>query len=252
MLKYMRAEIYKVLHRRYTYLFLLVVLACEVLLVSGWVFTNARGNDVGFATGAGMLTMMLSVGLYCTVLTGDIVFSDQYKFNTLKNEVSYGISRSRIYMGKLIVSCVTALVLCAVIVAAYVGMCYLTLPHGTAEEVAGTMRLVGYCLLAALPLWLGGQALVNLVYFLVKSNTVAAFLVVGVIAAAPQVFKLLGILVHEAFTAAYNVMLTTPFDIAPNVVGDWGFIGRCFAIGGAWFVACTAAGLVAFRRREIN
>lgn len=252
MLKYVRAECYKVLHRRYTYIFLLVVLACEGLLVAGFAYTNARGNDVTFGGGAQILALMLSVGLYCTILTEDLVFSDQYKFNTLKNEVAYGLSRVRIYLGKLAVSCVTALILCAILVSAYLFLCLLVLPQGVDDSTARAMRIVGYTLLAALPLWLGGQALVNLVYFLVRSNTVAAFIVVGFIAAVPQVLKLLGMLVHEAFLSLYNIMLTTPLDMAPNMVGDWSFVGRCFATGAGWFAACTILGILLFRKREIN
>ena len=35
MVKYMRAEFYKVLHRKYTYGFLVVILLLEALLVAG-------------------------------------------------------------------------------------------------------------------------------------------------------------------------------------------------------------------------
>ena len=251
MVNYMRAEFYKVFHRRYTYIFLLVLLACEGLLVAGWAFTNANGNDVGFDFGAGVLAMMLSVGLYCTVLTGDLVFSDQYKFNTLKNEVSYGLSRLRIYLGKLLVSCITALVLCAVIIATYVGMCWVVLPHDVAT-VGQTLSNLGFCLLVALPVWLGCQALVMMFFFLLRSNTVASFLIVGVIMAVPQVLKLLGAMVHPVFRYAYNVMLTPVLDAAPNMVGDWRLVGFACAVGAGWFLMSTAIGVVIFRKREIN
>ena len=39
MLDYIRAELYKVTHRRYLYVFMLVMLLCEGLLVAGWAFT---------------------------------------------------------------------------------------------------------------------------------------------------------------------------------------------------------------------
>ena len=251
MADYMRAEFYKVLHRRYTYVFLLVILACEGLLVAGWAFTNANGNDVGFDFGAGMLAMMLSVGLYCTVLTGDIVFSDQYKFNTLKNEVSYGLSRLRIYLGKLLVSCVTAVVLCAIIVVTYVGMCWVVLPHNVAT-VGQTLSSLGYCLLVALPVWLGCQALTMMFFFLMRSNTVASFLIVGIIMAVPQVLKLLGALVHPVFQYLYSVMLTPVLDSAPNMVGDWSLLWFSCAVGAGWFLVSTILGAVLFNRREIN
>lgn len=252
MFEYMRAEVYKVLHRKYTYIFLIAVLGCELLLTAGWAFTNSRGNDVTFGWAFTVLVRMLSVGLYCTLLTEDIVFSDQYKSNTLKNEVAYGLSRTRIYLGKLIVSCLTAVVLCAILIAAYLGMCWVALPQDSAEITASSLQLVGYCLLAALPIWLGGQALVNLVFFLVRSNTVASFIVVGVLAALPQVFQLMGVMVHEIFVVFYEVTLTAPLDIVPNMMGDWGFIGRCFAIGAGWFGGCTLLGLFLFHKREIS
>lgn len=251
MLKYCRAECYKALHRIYPYGFLLAMFLCEGLLVAGWVFTNANGNDVGFSTGAGTLAMMLSIGLYCTILIGDIVFSDQYKTGTLKNEISYGVPRSRIFLGKLIVECLTALVLCAVVIGFYLGLCWLLLPHS--PEADGTMmQAVSWCLLCALPLWLGAQALTNLAFFTVKSSTVATFAVVGVFLGVGEVLRLLGALVHPVFQVLHSVLLTTPLDAAASRVWDWAFFGRCCAIGAGWFIACTALGLLAFRKREIN
>ena len=64
MVKYMRAEFYKVLHRKYTYGFLVVILLLEAMLVAGWAYTNANGNDVNFSSGASILCLMLGVGLY--------------------------------------------------------------------------------------------------------------------------------------------------------------------------------------------
>lgn len=250
MVNYMRAELYKVLHRKYTYGFLLVILLCEALLVAGWAYTNANGNDVNFSSGAGILGLMLGVGLYCTMLTGDMVFSDQYKFNTLKNEVSYGLPRARIYLGKLVVACITALVLCAIVLCAYVAMCWAVLPHDTGA--AETMSLIYYCILTALPLWLGAQALVLMLYFLLKSSTVASFIFLGVILALPQVVKLLITLVGPVFEYVYVCMLTTSLDMAPYAPWDMALLGRSWAIGAGWFVITTLVGLICFQKREIN
>lgn len=251
MLKYLHAEAYKAAHRKYPYGFLLAMFLCEGLLVAGWAFTNANGNDVGFSTGAGTLAMLLQVGLYSTLLIGDMVFSEQYKFNTLKNEVSYGVPRSRIYLGKLAVECLVALVLCAVVIAFYLGMCWVFLPHDPAMD-GQTLRAVGYCLLVSLPLWLGAQALVNLVFFLIKSSTVGSFAVVGIFMGVPPILKLLGMLVHPVFTTIYSGLLTTPFEQTASALNDWAFFGRACAIGAGWFVACTLIGLVLFRNKEIN
>lgn len=251
MLRYLRAEVYKAARRKYPYGFLLAMFLCEGLLVAGWAFTNANGNDVGFSTGAGTLAMLLQVGLYSTLLIGDIVFSEQYKFSTLKNEVSYGIPRSRIYLGKLAVECLTALVLCTLVIGFYLGLCWVFLPHDPAAD-AQTLRAVGYCLLVSLPLWLGALGLVNLLFFQIKNSTVASFAVVGIFLGAAPLLQLLGALVHPVFTALYSVMLTPPMDLAPRMVGDMALLGRAWAIGAGWFAACTLIGLVLFRDKEIS
>jgi len=154
MVNYIRAEFYKVFRRRYTWITLVVLLALEALMVAGWMFTNSHGNHVDFYTGAGMLCVMLALGFYATLLTCDMVFADQYKNGTMKNEVSFGIPRTRIYLGKLLVSLAVSLLFMAVMAAFYLGLCYLALFHDP-EADAVAMQMVGYCLLTALPLWVG-------------------------------------------------------------------------------------------------
>ena len=111
MRNYLAAECYKVFHRKYFYLAMLVVLALEGLIVWGCWFTWSNGNaGMNFYSAAGTMVMLMSIGLYATIITGDLVFSEQYKYNTMKNEVSYGVPRWRIYLGKLAVATLVALV----------------------------------------------------------------------------------------------------------------------------------------------
>lgn len=251
MFSYMRAELYKTLHRQYTYLFLLSVLAMEAMLIGGFAYFNSLSDGaIDFYSGASTIVMMFSVGLYATVITGDIVFSEQYKHNTLKNEVSYGIPRARIYLGKLLTECVVALVSCLIIVAFYVGLCILFLPQGARSGDA--FALIGYCLAVALPLWLGCQALVNMLYFFLKSATVASFLFAGILVGAGPIFELMGALVSDVFNTLHSILLTTPIDVAPNLAGDWAYCGQSWLIGLGWFALSTGVGLWFFRKKEIS
>ena len=259
MLNYIRAEFYKVLRRKYTWITLIIVLALEALLVSGWVFTNAHGNHVDFYSGAGMLATMLTVGFYATLLTGDMVFAGQYKNSTLKNEVSFGLSRGRIYLGKLTVQIIMSVLFCVVMVAFYVGACWLTLYHDPeADRLA--LQIVGYCLVTVFPLWLGVQAVVCACMFLIKSELGGAFLAVGVVAVLPNVLWLAaalisgsdGNLVGDALMAVYNHMPTVLADNAKAVVGDWVYCGKAWLVGAVWFAAFTVLGLVGFHKKEIK
>ena len=105
------------------------------------------------SVGLTVLLYLLPFGYYATAVTGDIVFSEQYKHNTLKNEVAYGLPRLRIYFGKLLASTLLALAACAVLVLWYGLLCGVLLPGDGA--MLNAWRTVGFGLLTALPVWLG-------------------------------------------------------------------------------------------------
>lgn len=258
MLNYTNAEFYKVFRRKYLYVTFLSILVLAALLCSGFIFVNAGGSHVDFSHGATNVVMVLSVGLYAAILVCDMVFSDQYKSNTLKNEVSFGIPRARIYLGKLAVEVVIGVVMSVLVIGFYVGMCWLTLYASPQEETFRTLEIIGYCVLASIPQWLAALALTNMFFFLVKGNTLATFLTVGVIAVVPMVLELSYLLfggqfpqVAKVMYAIHQHMPTVMVGRACEIVGDWGFIGESFALGGVWVAATSAIGLIGFQKKEI-
>ena len=139
MRNYLAAECYKTFRRKYFYIILAVCLGLEAVLLWGYWTTWKWGNsNVDFYSTAIMVPFMLSIGLYATIVTGDIVFSEQYKNNTLKNEVSYGLSRGRIYLGKLLVSTGIAVLAAVVMMGFYLGLCWVLFPHTELDGMAGS------------------------------------------------------------------------------------------------------------------
>lgn len=252
MLNYMRAECYKVLRRKYLPGFTLVILICELLLLSGWVYTNANGNQIDFYTGGVTAVMFFSLGLYLLVAIVDMVFSDQYKHNTLKNEVSFGIPRTRIYLGKLLVEILLGAVLVLLFMVFYEVLCYFALLPGEPGSAADAMTVVGWCLLCALPQWLGVLAVTHMLYTLVRSSTFAAVAVVCLVTVPPFVFNILAILGSDLCARLIRLMPLSLIDNASTVVGDWGYLGTSWAMGMLWLVVSTALGLALFKRREIT
>ena len=258
MLNYVNAEFYKVFRRKYPYVTFLTFCALAALLCSGFIFVNSGGAHTEFSDGAQSVLMVLSVGLYAALLICDMVFSDQYKFNTLKNEVSFGIPRPRIYLGKLAVEAVIGVVMSVLVIGFYVGMCYVTLYASPMEETVRTMQIIGYCVLAAIPQWLAALALTNMIFFLVKGSTLASFLMVGIIAVTPVALEITALMiwssaphVSDLLLAIRDYMPTQIISKAMSVVGDWSFIGKSFLVGGVWVAVTSAIGLAAFRKREI-
>ena len=144
MRNYLAAECYKTFRRKYFYIILAVCLGLEAVLLWGYWTTWKWGNsNVDFYSTAIMVPFMLSIGLYATIVTGDIVFSEQYKNNTLKNEVSYGLSRGRIYLGKLLVSTGIAVLAAVVMMGFYLGLCWVLFPHTELDGMAAHRLLPG-------------------------------------------------------------------------------------------------------------
>ena len=67
-----------------------------------------------------------AVFLLC-ITVASIVFGNEYTNHTLKNSISYGINRSSIYFGKLIVEILYAFIAFAIITGIDIGSAYLLL-----------------------------------------------------------------------------------------------------------------------------
>ena len=251
MRNYLAAECYKIFRRKYLYITLLVVLALEGLLIWGYWFTWSHGNTgVDFSGSLMTLFMMVSIGLYAAILTGDMVFSEQYKYNTLKNEVAYGTPRPRIYLGKLLVATLVALMAAVVMVGIYLGFCWILLPHNEADGSA--LATLGYVLAGALPLWLGAQALTMACYFIIPNNTLAAFVVVALLGVLPPILQLCGFLIHPGFEHVRQLMPAVLLEQLYQRAFQTDYLGLCWIVGLVLTVAATLVGIVTFQKREIR
>lgn len=250
MVKYLNAELYKVTHRKmYTYLSLGVILAGEALLLFLLKFATGDAENA-FEDVVFVLTMALSVGMYLAVMVCDMVFSDQYKLNTLKNEVSYGLSRLRIYFGKLLAEMVTAVVFCAVIVAFFLLAGGVMFPVET--SLGELLPALGKSLAAALPLWLGGLGFFHMLLFVTKGSTMATVIYVLVMGVLDTVLELMALFIPnfvEAYLAIRQWLPSVLFEGFNTGAPD---IGQCWLVGMVWLAVSAVIGFISFQKREIN
>ena len=262
MVKYINAECYKAFHRKYLYIFLASVLGLAaafmlLLRVEGLRETQtAEGmimiQQVTVSELMGILAMSLSAGLYFLMIGADIVFSDQYKYNTLKNEVSYGLPRIRIYLGKLVSAALVAAVLCILLLGGYFLLSWALFPMG--DEVWESLRTVGLWLLAAFPLWMGGLGLFMLLQFVMKTPAATiTYVMIGGFLGSGFV-DLLTVFMPSLQTVAdlvRTISLNTPFALLREQE-PLEIIGYAWMLGVAWLGASTGVGLVCFRKKEIS
>lgn len=258
MLNYIRAEVYKMLRRPYIYIALGVLLALEALFASMFAFHNAHSLVTPFGGAVISVVEMGAVGFCTCLITGDIVFATQYKNSTLKNEVSFGLSRTRIFLGKLLTQTLLSIVYLVVMMAFFLGLCAIVLPMepGNFYSAPEALTIVGYFLAAGLPLWIGGQAVVCMCLFLVNGEMAGSFLYVGIVFVLEAMVDLAGLLiggpVGETLLKAVPYFPVRMLSEAKSVVGDMGYLGRAWIVGAFWVIVCTAVGLYGFHRKEIK
>lgn len=263
MLNYIRAEFYKLLHRKYTYIALGIFLLLEGLLVAGHAFHNAHSYSTPFGGAIVMIVEFGSIGFCTCLLTADIVFAGQYKNSTLKNEVSFGLSRTRIYLGKFIAQTLLSLIYLVAMIGFYVGLCAIVLPiepipvegfYSTAA-VDGLI-IVGYFLAVGIPLWIGAQAAACMCQFLIQGDMASSIVYMGIVFALEGIIAIVSALVQgragEMLALIGSHMPRPILEGAKAVVGNWAYLGRAWIVGAFWVVICTAIGLYGFRRKEIK
>ena len=260
MLNYIRAELYKLLRRKYTYIALGVFLLLEGLLVAGFAFHNAHSTPTPFGGAVPIIVELGVVGFCVCLLTGDIVFAGQYKNSTLKNEVSFGLSRTQIYLGKFIAQTLLSMLYLVAMMAFYLGACAIFLPLESEAvafySVPEALTIVGYFLAAGVPLWIGAQAAVCMCQFLLQSETTASFLYVGIILMLESILQVVGALsggtVWDILSKICAYLPNPMLGAARSVVGDLAYLGRAWLVGAFWVVMCTAIGLYGFHKKEIK
>lgn len=131
MLNYMRSECYRTLKGKNFY-FATAILSGLVLFLNV-VLTIASHNIPNFRYGSFRFFLNMYTGsIYCLVVLGACIagwlFWDDRKNGVLKNVVSYGISREKMFLGKCIVAFGFTFLMLCIVMAVYVGSAYLLRP----------------------------------------------------------------------------------------------------------------------------
>ena len=190
MILYIKSEWYRLLRYKWTYLFIGI---CSFLLLSSNVLlavVNQADDSFQYANTyfafANVYSSLSMVYILC-IAVSIIIFGNEYTGHTMKNSVSYGISRSTIYFGKLAVQIVYSILAFAIIIGTDVISAYLLLENSGFQEFQILIRACA----GSLPLFICGLATVNCFAFNIEgSGAVAA--AAGVMIALPLVSNALG------------------------------------------------------------
>ena len=135
MLNYIKSECYRVMHSRSTYVMtgimaVLPVLFHIILYVTGVASSTTQdfpyditSFSFSFLTGSPMLFT------YAGLIVAAVLYEEEHKNGNMKNAVAFGISREKLFLGKCMTAVLTATVIMALVLTAYIGSAWFLLEH---------------------------------------------------------------------------------------------------------------------------
>jgi len=258
MSKYIKSELFRIMRVKSTYLF--VIISTLLLVSSNLVLASVKLSDSKFPYATTDFSFSNVVSgiifvLFLCIMVSNMVFSNEYGNHTMKNSISFGLTRSTIYFGKLIVQFIYAIVALAVIIGVHVISAYVLLKNSGTDSLLMLMKTCLFCL----PLFVFGLAITNCFSFLFESTGATIASSFGILLALPLISNLLGmkfeIFQKFAEIMPYNMINSIKYDFK-NFTFDtiWGVDGfrNYWSIGMIEVALFVVIGYIAFRKREIK
>ena len=251
MLNYIKAELWKVFRRKSCYVLAALLLFCAHLY--GWLFSGGYFADLAAGVSLTMVT-----GMPLAPLLAHLV--DAGSRDTLKNELSFGLSRGRIYWGKLAAGLLLGLLLALILVGGVLATGRLLLPRGDPGAAWSNLYRVGVCLLGAVPLWCGMFALCHTLALLVRSTAVwmagyyVAFFIGQPILTVLAAGFFGGNMAAWPFRLLQAVLIPCTLLIS-GLPSGWisgEYLLWCWGVGLGWLAVSAGAGLLVFRRMDLR
>ncbi|MBS4538751.1 ABC transporter permease [Clostridium sp. D2Q-11] len=250
MLNYMRAEAYRNFNRMAFWNFVVITSVLTIVLNIALKVTPGMeiiGVSTLFEIGIGMLTMPL----FLVLIFIDLVTAEEQKNLTLKNAMSFGISRNKIVISKLIVTAVLAILSAIIILTVFFGSG--SIIFGIDENVnIDLFQDFSIRLLAASTLWMGAITLGTFLALVMNKNTIFGFLYAGLFLFLGQVLNLLTHFVWDKFQYAFDILLTSQLTVLVSKTLTNSEIRFAVLVGLSYVVVFSISSMIYFSKKEVK
>lgn len=192
MLNYIKSELYRVSHGKEVYLFTGILAVLSVLMNGVLYLFHTFTPDFPYGAirfSLNTLTSSMEFLFFAGMLLAGFLISDEHKNGTLKNTVSFGITRVQIFTGKCIVCSIASFLSMLVIMTFYYGSAYLILTGP--DEVTLLDRLRGIA--ANLPMAFASVILIVALMSMIKREMIAVMVWMFIIVFLPIITFFLGL-----------------------------------------------------------
>lgn len=248
MINYIRAELYRNFNRAYLWVYTLLLATFPLML--NVIFKVNNLSNINLAALLNLSLSMLIMPVFLVVAMIDMISCEEYKNGTLKNAVSFGISRSKLIVSKFISAVILAFISAFIIFTVFYGSGAILLGLGNNINAIflDTFMRMG----AALPLWIGAISVGIFLNILVNNANIFSFVYVGIFIILPQVFKILSVFVSHKFRCLYDTFLTTQLTSLGKATIAKGQFTSAIVIGCLYTVVFLILSIVCFKNKEIK
>lgn len=224
MLNYLKSEIYRIRRSKGIYVFIggamALMFAMNLVL---WLFhTYAEYFPYGTTKFSfSMLSTGMQTVLCLTVLASIIVFGDEFKHRTISNGISFGCSKTMIFLCKWLITLLVCAIGLVLVVGTLIGSGLLLLENSGIEAIKNVLRAVVACI----PLLIAGVTGALALIFLFRNEMTAVWVWLGIFVGSSMVVSLLGMKI-ELFSylnqwLAFSIAGDLRLD---EVAGTWSMV----------------------------
>lgn len=248
MLNYMRAELYRNLNRLYFWIFTGVLSSLLLLLVILCKVNNLPA--LNFTSALDLTTYLLAFPIFLVIAILDMVTAEEKKNQTLRNVVTFGVSRNMLVLSKLVVSVILAFFSAFIVLTIFYGSGTIMFGIGDGLSAAAVNDLMR--ILAAVPLWIGAISVGTFLATAINNSTIFSFVYGGLFLMTSRIIKLLTILVSEKFKYLQDFLITNQLGklTAENLTSKDTI--QAVLIGLAYTVVFAILSMIYFKKKEVK
>lgn len=259
MLNYLKSDCYRVVREKTIYIYAIafagIVIAAALVLAG---VAKAAGTDFPYAnTRFLFLNIQTTCGaaVMAFYFLENMIIGEEIQHKTLKNSVSYGISRGKIFWEKFLLGVLIVIPIALVVIGCSVASGYLLLEHSEIWYLESLLKVLVGCF----PLALATIALYHVLMLLCESMNMTLGVFATVYVVIPMISRWLG-LRYEVFAkiyrySPYGLMTETQrMEDGRVLMGGNTPEGMmtCWAVGISLTAVTLLIGYILFQKKEIK
>ncbi|SHK73703.1 ABC-2 type transport system permease protein [Clostridium cavendishii DSM 21758] len=247
MLNYINAELYRNFNRKYFWMYTSIFVALAIL-------ANIAFLILGVDSRTEALSAMLDFGIIVPtfIIAGfvDFVTAEENKTDTVRNVLTFGLSRTKMVVGKIITTVIFAFIAQIIILSIFFVL-YFSL-YGVNTNVVNVIVLGFQKMLLATPLWIACICMLTLLSFLIKNNNIAITLYLVIIIFDKVAVEIVSTFFWSKFDVVQNILITNKLkDIVQEGLKQNNIL-YAITMGIIYIILFTGLSIIYMNKKEIK